>query len=67
MEAKSEERRWFSYSEAMGYTGLGRTLLTQLVTNGEVPAAKIGKRVLISRDGLDRYLESHSYAEVVGR
>lgn len=65
MEGKTEERHWFNYSEAMEYTGLGRTLLTQLVTSGKVPAAKIGKRVLISRDGLDRYLESHSYAEIV--
>lgn len=66
-EAKTEQRHWFGYPEAMEYTGLGRTLLTQLVTSGEVPAAKIGRRVLISRDGLDRYLESRSYAEVVGQ
>lgn len=63
MEAKTE-RRWFRYAEAIEYTGLGRTTLTQLVTSGEVQAAKVGKRVLISRDSLDRYLESQSYGTV---
>jgi len=47
----------------MEYTGLGRTLLTKLVTTGELPAARVGRRVLISREGLDRYLEGQSYAE----
>ena len=63
METKTE-RRWFSYAEATEHTGLGRTTLTQLVTTGELRAAKVGKRVLISRDSLDSYLESQSYAEV---
>lgn len=58
------ERRWFGYAEAIEYTGLGRTTLTALVTSGELRAAKVGKRVLISRDSLDSYLESQSYAEV---
>jgi len=62
METKVE-KRWISYPEAMEYTGLGRTLLTQLVTSGEVRAAKVGTRVLISRDGLDAYLERSSYVE----
>jgi excisionase family DNA binding protein len=53
---------WFSYREASRYCGgLGRTTLTMLVTTGAVPAVKIGKRVLISRSGLDEYLARHSY------
>ena len=64
METRATERCWFAYAEAAHYTGLGRTTLTQLVTSGEVRAAKVGKRVLISRDSLDSYLESHSYSEV---
>ncbi len=65
METKTE-RRWFGYAEAIEYTGLGRTTLTQLVMSGEVRASKIGKRVLISRESLDAYLESQNYAEVAG-
>lgn len=63
MEAKTE-KRWMGYRDAMDYTGLGRTLLTQLVTSGEVRAAKVGTRVLISRDALDEYLDSRSYVEL---
>ena len=61
------ERRWFSYGDSIEYAGLGRTTLTKLVTSGELRAAKVGKRVLISRDSLDSYLENHSYAEVAGQ
>jgi excisionase family DNA binding protein len=61
---KIEQSAWMSYQEAMRYCGLGRTLLTQLVTSGQIPAARVGRRVLISRRGLDEYLQSNSYAEV---
>ncbi len=67
MEATTVNKAWLSYVEAMEYTGLGRTLLTKLVTTSEIPAARVGRRVLISRAGLDEYLRRHSYAEVVGR
>ena len=63
MEAATVGKSWLSYREAMEDTGLGRTLLTKLVTTGEIPAARVGRRVLISREGLDSYLESQSYAD----
>ena len=65
METKTVEKQWLSYAEAMTYCGLGRTLLTQLVTSDEVVAAKVGKRVLVNRESLESYLESRSYSEVV--
>jgi excisionase family DNA binding protein len=65
MKTKTVKRQWLSYQEAMDYCGLGRTLLTQLVTSGEIVAAKIGKRVLINHESLESYLESRSYSEVV--
>lgn len=63
MEATTVDKGWLSYREAGEYTGLGRTLLTELVTTGKIPAARVGRRVLISREGLDQFLESRSYAE----
>lgn len=66
MEKKTEEASvgaWFSYTAAMSYSSLGRTTLTSLVTSGAIPAARVGKRVLISRSGLDEYLRQHSYTE----
>jgi len=55
-------RQWFSYREASAWSGLGRTTLTTLVTSGQIPAAKIGKAVRISRTGLDEYMRNNLYA-----
>jgi len=55
---------WLSYELAMAYSSLGRTKLTELVTSGAVPAARVGRRVLISRSGLDEYLRRNGYYEL---
>ncbi len=56
-------KMWLNYREASAYCGLGRTTLTSLVTSGSVRAARIGKAVRISRDGLDEYMRRNAYAE----
>jgi excisionase family DNA binding protein len=66
VEEHAVEKHYFSYSEAMQYCGLGRTLLTQLVTSGSIPASRVNRRVLISRAGLDEFLRSNKYAEIGG-
>jgi excisionase family DNA binding protein len=55
------ERQWLTYREAQELAGLGRTKLWQLVTAGDVPAAKIGRSVRISRDGLQQYMKRNCY------
>jgi excisionase family DNA binding protein len=67
METKKVNKQWLSYQETMDYCGLGRTLLTQLVTRGEIVAAKVGKRLLVNRESLESYLESRSYCEIAQR
>ena len=62
-KVETVERQWFTYPEASAYSGLGRTTLTTLVTSGEIPAAKVGKAVRISRTGLDEYMRRLSYTE----
>jgi excisionase family DNA binding protein len=57
------EAAWFSYSEAQRYSGLGRTKLWKLISDGEVEAAKVGKAVRINRTSLDEYMRRHSYVE----
>ena len=64
--AEAPEGAWFSYREASTYSGLGRTTLTQLVTSGAIPAAKIGRAVRISRAGLDEHMKRHAYVEADG-
>jgi excisionase family DNA binding protein len=58
-----EEAAWISYPEAQKYAGLGRTKLWQIISTGEVEAAKVGRAVRISRRSLDEYMKRNSYVE----
>jgi excisionase family DNA binding protein len=66
MATAVEELAWMSYPEAQRFSGLGRTKLWQLVSSGEVRAAKVGRAVRINRRSLNEYLERCSYAEQKG-
>jgi excisionase family DNA binding protein len=57
------EEAWISYSEAQKYAGLGRTKLWELVSAGEVEAARIGRAVRISRRSLHEYMRRNSYVQ----
>jgi excisionase family DNA binding protein len=66
MESNGEAQPlWIDYTQAKGITGLSRGTLWKLVSSGKVEAAKVGSRVLISRESLLSYLASQSYTEVV--
>jgi excisionase family DNA binding protein len=58
-----EEKAWIGYSQAQQFCGLGRTKLWELVSAGEVEAAKIGRSVRISRRSLDDFMRRNSYVE----
>lgn len=58
-----EGAAWISYFEAQRYTGLGRTKIWELVSAGEVEAAKVGRAVRISRESLEGYMKRHPYVE----
>jgi excisionase family DNA binding protein len=58
-----EEAAWISYAEAQRYSGLGRTKLWELVSTGEVEAAKVGRAVRINRESLAEYMKRHPYVE----
>lgn len=55
------------YRAAAVHSGLGRTTLTGLVTSGAIPAAKIGRAVRISRQGLDEYMRRNAYLRARSR
>jgi excisionase family DNA binding protein len=63
MATAIEEPAWISYSEAQRYAGLGRTKIFELVSAGEVDAAKIGRAVRISRESLEKYMKRNSYVQ----
>jgi excisionase family DNA binding protein len=58
-----EEAAWISYAEAQRYSGLGRTKLWELLSTGEVEAAKVGRAVRINRESLEEYMKRHAYVE----
>ena len=52
------ERQGLSVSEASHVAGIGRTKLYEAIGAGELEARKYGKRTLILRDDLLRFLTS---------
>ena len=58
-----EEAAWLSYPEAQRFSGLGRTKLWELISAGEVKAAKVGRAVRISRRSLSAYMEANAYPD----
>ena len=66
MTTAVEEAAWISYSEAQRYSGLGRTKLWEIISAGEVEAAKVGRAVRISRTSLEEYMRLHSYVGAKG-
>jgi excisionase family DNA binding protein len=66
MTTAVEEAAWISYSEAQKYVGLGRTKLWELISSGDIEAAKVGRAVLISRRSLEDYMKRNSYVQAAG-
>ncbi len=46
-----------SIEEAADYTGIGRNTLRNLVEWGKLPVLKVGRKVLIKSDILERFME----------
>ena len=57
------EREWISYQGCTELTGLSRVTIWKLISAGHVRAAKVGKKVLINRRSLERYLQEQNYVE----
>lgn len=55
---ETEARKVVSVTEAASILGIGRNLCYEAIRRGEVPAIRIGKRVLIPIAALERLLES---------
>ncbi len=46
---------------------IGRTLLYEAIRRGEVPHVRVGRRILLPRDALDRMLAARSVSEPAGQ
>lgn len=63
MITTTEEAAWLSYPEAQKFSGLGRTKLWEIISRGDVQAAKVGRAVRISRSSLDEYMQARAYPD----
>ena len=46
-----------SVEEAAAYTGIGRNTLRELIRNRRIPVLRIGRKILIRADALDKFLQ----------
>ena len=46
-----------SIEEAADYTGIGRNTLRNLVEWGKLPVLKVGRKILIKSDMLEKFME----------
>ena len=53
-----------SIEEAADYTGIGRNTLRNLVEWGKLPVLKVGRKVLIKIDILEKFMEEIGRAHV---
>lgn len=55
---KNNERLSYTVDETSKVLGLGRVATYKAISEGVIPHIKIGKRILIPRAALDRWLEN---------
>jgi len=58
MELSNIERQGLSPKEACQIAGIGNTKLCEAIAAGQLPSRKFGKRRIILRSDLMRFLES---------
>jgi excisionase family DNA binding protein len=61
------QKRTYSFTEASLYLHVSPSVLTELVTTGELPAAKIGKSWVIRMQDMDDYLAYQVNIQTVER
>ncbi len=53
----AETKSAMTIEEASGYTGIGRNTMRNLVEWGKLPVLKVGRKVLIKSDILEKFME----------
>jgi len=61
--AMVDERRTLSIEEAAAVLGIGRSLAYDAAKRGEIPAIKIGRRLVVPRARLDAMLAAEAETE----
>ena len=50
--------KWFSIEDAVGYLGIGKTVLYSLAREGRIPARKMGKRWIFEKAEIDAWMQA---------
>lgn len=56
---KNRECDWITVAEMRRYMGVGRTKAYELVHKGEIRSYRIGKKILVSRQSVDRFIRAN--------
>jgi excisionase family DNA binding protein len=59
-----EQHEWLKVPEVAEVLRIARSRAYELVSDGEIPAVKIGRSLRVSRKELDRWLEDQRYVDV---
>jgi len=57
LRSHQEQRRWLTVEQAAGYLGLSISGVRRQVERKRLPVKRLGTRLLIDRQQLDRHLE----------
>jgi excisionase family DNA binding protein len=62
---QEEGKRWLNVKEAAEYVSCSVWAIQQLIRDGKLPYRKVGRRFVVDRIDLDRYLESISSVPIL--
>lgn len=65
--AQTNSRIGLTVDEAAAYTGIGRNTLRQLVSWGKIPVLKIGRKMIIRADVIDRFMEINQGVDLLNQ
>ncbi|MDM5310349.1 helix-turn-helix domain-containing protein [Peribacillus frigoritolerans] len=52
------ERRTMTVQETAAYLGVSKDLIYNMVKTGELPAVKLGRRILFRKEVLERWMQA---------
>lgn len=64
---QTNSRIGLTVDEAAAYTGIGRNTLRQLVSWGKIPVLKIGRKMIIRADVIDRFMEINQGVDLLNQ
>lgn len=62
MEIQMKQPDLLTVDETIRFLRLGRTRVNHMLRSGELPSYKLGRRRLVKRRDLEKFLEAHEYA-----